>query len=502
MSRNRVADTHLRANPAHPTDPLASDLRTLAGLRSRTAVRDRTLPALDELLPDDARHDPDGRFAARTTLVDAAVEAVHDHAHREAARCLLASGGQRWRPLKARGGDAGALFGCGWDAYRRRRTSGPSLLDETVAAVAEALRSFPGLVADQATDAGPTVDDLPRVVITPPSHPIEVPPTATDRRPSRVPALAGAFAVAAIAVAGVVTFAQRGSGTSTEPRTPTATIATPTCGALDYAIGDLPADADPTLTAWGPRFRDHADADPSVPRRCAAPIVRSGPNVIQLVNDGDSYTSGALLGHETPDGEIVVVTLSRAEAATYNAPTDEDGPGQGRPRHVGLGELVGRDDAADGTQVVRFGDGALVRDRVESPSFPVTGRWHELWLEQGGLDGPLGRPVTWRGLDEAEGLVQQHFTGGVIAASTADADPSVVVTTEDPALRLPDGHRNAILVEEPFGTSWYVDPNGVRHWIHAPVHFRCAEQMNIPIHDRVPPAAVAALEPGESYRCP
>ena len=102
------------SSSVHPQGDLAADLRTLVGLRSRTSVRDRHLPALlSHLKPEDAR-DPDRRLGALLQLIDDSIAEMDDPVHRQAAQALLGSGDQRWDSLKVRGNQAAAMFGCGW----------------------------------------------------------------------------------------------------------------------------------------------------------------------------------------------------------------------------------------------------------------------------------------------------------------------------------------------------------------------------------------------------
>src|SRR5690606_4434729 len=115
------------------------ELRQLMALRSRSSVRDRSCPELDRLLESSDRETRDSRFAALTRSIDAAIDDIVDPAHRAAAGSLLGSSDGRWRTVSQRGADAAAEFGCGWDAYRRRRTNGPSQLDDTLQALAQSM---------------------------------------------------------------------------------------------------------------------------------------------------------------------------------------------------------------------------------------------------------------------------------------------------------------------------------------------------------------------------
>ena len=70
--------------PAPDPRALVEELRQLLGLRSRQSLRDRTFPELFTLLADEDRATPDRRFAALTRLLDDAIAAIDDPAHRHA----------------------------------------------------------------------------------------------------------------------------------------------------------------------------------------------------------------------------------------------------------------------------------------------------------------------------------------------------------------------------------------------------------------------------------
>ena len=148
--------------PAPDPRALVEELRQLLGLRSRQSLRDRTFPELFTLLADEDRATPDRRFAALTRLLDDAIAAIDDPAHRHAAAALVGSGPGRWRTVTQRGTDAASAFGCGWDAYRRKRASGTSQLDDTLDA-GEVAAAYEGMLPlddmlRQSGQYGPRVD--------------------------------------------------------------------------------------------------------------------------------------------------------------------------------------------------------------------------------------------------------------------------------------------------------------------------------------------------------
>ena len=68
-----------------------------------------------------------------------AIARIRDPGHREAASALFGSHALRWTSLRERQTMAARHFGVGYDAYRRRRRSGMSLYEETVAELARSI---------------------------------------------------------------------------------------------------------------------------------------------------------------------------------------------------------------------------------------------------------------------------------------------------------------------------------------------------------------------------
>lgn len=121
---------------------------------------------MQDLLDEGDRDDRERRFHATEALIDEAITRIGSPQYRRAAQHLLGSGPARWRPLSRRGADAGAVFGVGWDAFRRDRPDVPSLRDETLLALAEQLTPKPpGSAADDSAAAEP--DGAPGGALSP-----------------------------------------------------------------------------------------------------------------------------------------------------------------------------------------------------------------------------------------------------------------------------------------------------------------------------------------------
>ena len=175
-------------DPTPKSAALAEELRRVAGTRSPKALRDAHLPTLQRYLayPDD----PDRKLDALRNELEASVGAIADPQFRAAAKELFGFGEHRWTPLRARGERASASFGCSFDAYRRaRRSTGTSLLDETVEQLADAIRQRDRTlesVGRPATEPGPTN-----------GHPMPAVAVPVDRH-RRVAILSGVLALVAI----------------------------------------------------------------------------------------------------------------------------------------------------------------------------------------------------------------------------------------------------------------------------------------------------------------
>ena len=491
-------------------DAVASELRILLSLRTRTSARDRHLPILTDLLPPASRQDPDARFTALGAAVDAGIAAMPDADHSTAARALLGSGPGRWRPLSARGPEAAAPFGCGWDAYRRRRRStGSSLLEETVELLARTLFDLsdgasgpdvrPGRAdADAARSPGlrigPPVPSI-GAVDTPeaPSHPGQFGSDDEPSTPSRAKLAIGIVAVlAAVVSAGVLIGWAVGSGTDDTDSVD--------CGTLDRSVGET-ADDDRTLRSWSRAFEEHVAAQGLVDEtRCASHLTAWRHGAIQRVGAGGASPVKALVGSSV-DGATAVVVLEPSELRAFGRATATHGPHQGAPLGDVMGPLVGRSLGPDGEGLVRFRDGVFVTEATDSPTWAVLGRWVDIWEETGGLDGGLGRPVDDRRPDPTSGGLVQEFERGTISSSP-DGLVQVITDQDHYVLSLPDDPRESVLVTEPRGLWWYVDAEGVRHFVNGSDAQRCLRTMAVPVITGQVSAAVATLPAGEGFQCP
>lgn len=475
--------------PATRLDRTADELRTVAGLRSRNAIRDRSFPTLVELLPPESRDDPEARYAALQQLIEAGLAAMPEGDHRRAATSLLSYGTGRWRPLTKRGSEAAASFGLGWDAYRRRRDStGSSLVMETLTELAGVI------VAAVDLDAAPIPPtEVPSTPVAPvaPVAPVHLDPELVDQveptppPPARRSALLVGGAVIIVVVVAAAVFALWGSD---EPSADPVN-----CGNLTYRPGDHVEGANEQILRRADEFATAGADLPEGGGACAGVMSQRDGVVYQEVSSGIGGGVSAIVADEDDSGEVVV--LDHLEFVRFRAEAwDAITPGGG------IGMPVGRSDRDDGLRVVEFTNGVIVQERADLPAVAVSGERWVRWLDEGGFDGRLGTPVS-DVYDLPEANRVQEFSGGRIEVGYRTGD--IVVTDHSPEdLALPPDHGGALLVSRGIGTSWFVDQEGARHWVPTSNDFGCVKEYhNAAELNDVPHVAIARLPAGEPFRC-
>lgn len=491
---------------APDTDKLADELRQLMSLRSRSSVRDRACPEFDRLLQDQDRDSRDRRYLARARLIDAAATAIHDPAHSNAARSLLGSGDGRWRTVAQRGAEAAAQFGCGWDAYRRRRTNSTSQLDDTLQALATKLilvaggvdgtvRPGAGVGQPSAPNQTPEPSPGPRggerptsevreVVIARVATPVGE--QAVVGGPIRVARRRWQPRVAALAALAVVLsaawFANRPQDSSD-----TTEEGSSACDILDQQVGALPDGADESLQLWSDRFRAFARTLPPASVQCAGVMEQRHGLIIQPVASPGPMGIGALVAADHPTARIV--RLDYLEYFTYRTNLDRYGVEM-------VGTPVRRADLDD-TTVVMLTRGAIVGE-APPVSFLVMGAvWRE-WNRRGGLDGEMGRPIS--AMRDEKGERIQDFEHGRLVMDLSDPERVEWRPMPNGASALPLDLADT-LVEAEDGTAWYVGKDLVRHWVPTSNDFNCTLSLGRFRHRSVPAQAIATLRSGEPYRC-
>ena len=522
-SHQTVRDTTGGPDPATVTAvaPIAEDLRQLIALRSRSSLRDRHFPNLFTLLDPAELNGRDRRYAALTALIDEGISTMADQAHRDAAAALLGSGPGRWRTVSQRGGEAAAVFNCGWDAYRRRRTNGTSQLDDTLDALAETLAArsartrltsgapppdepaqkvtrpeplgireaaFTAVVADSSIVIDDDPTDLALVASTSLTTPSRSHGTTLGPVRKRIVLVAVAGALV-LAIASTALFLELRSESVPAAQAGSA-IRNVACDVLTKKPGDLPAAADAELRRWAPLFSAAADALSASEVTCAGPISRYNGFIQQQVSPGSGQGIGALIA--STDGGNHVIFLRHHEYWAWRNAFERYGIDV-------VGSPLRRADRADRTQVVELTHGTIVSEGIGQPSFAVLGRVWEEWTRLGGLDGDIGRPLTVVADVSTQGRVQE-FIGGSVTIDFVDGEISWT-HDRNRADELPADYLGSVLISSD-KTAWLVDAAGTRHWVPTDNDFVCATgDASSNRHDNVPAAAIATLKIGAPFRC-
>ncbi len=128
------------------------------------------------------------------------------------------------------------------------------------------------------------------------------------------------------------------------------------------------------------------------------------------------------------------------------------------------GEPVGNEPWQGHPTMTLSKGGVVIAHELAGPAFWVPGPAVDLWREQGGPDGVLGLPMT--DVNYIGGVPHQDYEGGFL-----EQRPPALVEMElidDDALqaqldalpRVADG-----ILRTFDGTAWWIDTDGVRHWI-------------------------------------
>lgn len=133
-----------------------------------------------------------------------------------------------------------------------------------------------------------------------------------------------------------------------------------------------------------------------------------------------------------------------------------------------------------GVEVIRTTRGGLVMERADTWGNVVLGGAWDVWLQRGGPTGEMGlprsKPTGWIGIG-----AYQDFDGGhlLLPGVTTDLEAETRgageyqwhPATVDPS---PAARPKPNSIVKVTGTSYYVDPQGIRHWIVSGSDWSCA----------------------------
>lgn len=463
-------------------DGVADELRRVVAIRSPKALHDAHFPTLTERFALDP--DPDIRTRELRDAITAGIAAIEDVQFREAAEALFGFNDQRWTTLRHRGEIASASFSCSFDAFRRaRRSTGTSLLDETVAQLAKELHRAHGI-----DDPNPPVPAEPDTAATEPDDG----PRPNEGRRRMLVAGAAALGVVVLVVAAVaVRQATRHSSTrhAEAGPIPVAARSTTTLAAdCAYRVGQT---AEEDLDPYTQRFATAVEqlTPPGMPQRCgSAPVTRWGRLVIQPLTDDDG-PAGTVVATD-PDH---VMVMTRSEFDSYHQIGGKDGSRaqdiQGLPRR--------RSTSPSGKAwLIHTDNGVLAGEGTDEPFFYLGGPVWTRWKATGMDTGEMGM-VASNPLNNAVGYYQDFAKGRL---SLSYAGSLTFEPVPDPAAQLPANARGNI-VRHDDGTTWYVDEGGRRHWIPDGATWQCLHDRGATEIGGVPGYAILTLPLGAPATC-
>jgi len=472
-----------------PLDALADELRRVVGMRSPKALRDAHLPHLSAVL--DEPDDPDQRLQGIRRLITDGLGKIDDAQFGAAAAALFAFDGDRWTPLRQRGERASAPFNCSFDAFRRaRRSTGVSLLDETVRQLARAIqRAAPPPTTRPVADAD--LDPSPADEAA-----AERPPDGErpDRRRRTPLVLVGTIvALLAVVAASIAVWSARGGSDSTDgaaagPRPTRTTVTTVREEHCRHVVG---ATTDDALAAYRKPFVETVDRlTPSGahPPCGESPIEQWDELTIQPLSlDGEPYD---VLVATDPEH---VMLLTRAEFNSYHQVGGKDGTlAQGI---AGLPRT--RSKSASGKVWLLLTDhGAMASEGVDQPGYYLGDVVWSGWEGDHEDSGPWGLPAS-NPLFNSHGYYQDFSKGRLTLSYGGDL---VFHPVADPAASLPANIRGQILRHDD-GTTWYIDRHDVRHWIPDGPTWECLHDRGSRELDHVPGYAIATLQLGDPASC-
>lgn len=287
------------------------------------------------------------------------------------------------------------------------------------------------------------------------------------------------------------------------------------CPALDlYPIGGYAEGTSSTLAALSPRFRALAPDEWAKPTLvCGHGLEPWRDLVIQrLVTEGRA--DGALV--TAADGSSIVMRVSEIEWATYRFRHSEGPVG---PNLVGY--PVGR-MSWGGLEIVQTTAGGLVFAHSEAMGVPLLGGAWDLWVANGGPTGHMGTPTgrpesamgpigsdTWVAGMPSTGARQEFSTGwvflpGVLSDVEAVAQPAERYEWHDaseawPVPVEPFDYRGHVM--QISGISFYVDMEGIRHWIRTGSDWSCATWDLKAVEYRVRGVELARYPLGVEFVC-
>jgi protein kinase-like protein len=335
---------------------------------------------------------------------------------------------------------------------------------------------------------------------------------AETRRRPRVPVAvaAGAILIAGAALLATDPFGGSGSAGDGEALDSSDGAGEPSVEPTAAAggPGDSPACSTPAPDAPGASATLAAAATELAADACAAGPAGSYVDAeVVYLSDAEGQPDGVVL--VTPSGGEI--RLTEVMWDSYNAIVLRNPTPENTVQRAGYPESVEQRTNPDAVVVTLERGGLLIGPRADTQLFFIPPSALGAWNDAGGLTGGLGFPAANPyALDTGE--LRFDYEGGYMSAPPEDlaavlqgkiVDDVTMVDPEAAAEPLAGlDLESGAIVRQYNGTAWWVDEDGVRHWIPDADTFRCLGGAAAQQGDDLPGWAVATLPLGEAVSCP
>jgi hypothetical protein len=241
------------------------------------------------------------------------------------------------------------------------------------------------------------------------------------------------------------------------------------------------------------------------PDACAGGVAETfGDAEVQPLDDAAGRDDGVVM--VTPSGTSV--RLTRTMWTSYREIVGKDNA-TNAVTFGGYPTAIERQTDPDAVVIQLDGGGQVVGRRDDAQMFWLPAQVLDLWTDHGGFAGDLGFPTSNPHFDG--GHLELHFEGGFMTAEVADVaslllggdvDTAVVLDQDARAEPLAGVDVEEHIVRQFTGTAWWVDDEGVRHWIPDGGTWQCLGGDAAVAVDELEGWAVATLPLGEAATCP
>ena len=315
-------------------------------------------------------------------------------------------------------------------------------------------------------------------------------------------------------------------------RRPVRSVALISCGvaaiiggvAVATNIGDEPEPSQVIATSTVPMSGPVSAVDPICPRDSLsdglpAPqraVLASMADAVaadldgQCVADASTFVNALVLQLDSPGGDVVVVSDGfsvRLTSRQWDAYREIGG--RQRPENaadIGGYPVSRARDEHDRVFIEMSGGGVMIAVSPEDPPYWIPAQLRPTWEAVGGVDGEWGPPASHPFLYES-GLVQDFefveiHTGADAMFREAEDIDFEIIRPEDPTEPLAEVEPiKGRILRQRSGVAWYVDDDGIRHWIPDGDTYFCVGGDDVLIEQDLPATAIWTLPAGNNATC-